>query len=79
MVKDVESVTWANINTDHFPLEVTVALKLAAGPKKGKQTAGPSMTSKKWTKKRGGNSTRGWRSVPVKFAMPRLRRRPGDI
>ena len=33
MVKDVESVTWASLNTDHFPLEVTVKLRLAAKAK----------------------------------------------
>ena len=30
MAKDVESITGANLNSDHFPLEVTVALKLSA-------------------------------------------------
>ena len=36
MVKDVEAITWANLNTDHFPLEVTLALKLRAAPRNKK-------------------------------------------
>ena len=35
MVKNVESTTWAHLNTDHFPLEVTLALRLRAANKKG--------------------------------------------
>ena len=27
-VKDVESIAWADLNSDHFPLEVTMQVKL---------------------------------------------------
>ena len=35
MVKDVESITWAGVNSDHFPLEVTLRLRL--GNRRGQE------------------------------------------
>ena len=39
-VRDVQSVTWAGLNTDHFPLEVELCVKLAAGRKVGTRVPG---------------------------------------
>ena len=37
MVNNVESVTWANLNSDHFPVEATICLKLGKG-RRGDET-----------------------------------------
>ena len=41
MIKNVESNTRASLNTDHFPLEVTLQVKLGAGKSPSEQARGP--------------------------------------
>ena len=41
MIKDVQSATWASLNTDHFPLEVEVQLKLSGKRKPNQGAAQP--------------------------------------